>query len=193
MRKIIVSEFVSLDGMMSDPGDTMKWVTDNFSVKEGAYESDLYDRIGTLMLGRTTYDIWAAYWPDALAKGEPPEDADMARKIDRASKILVSSKDRVSYWGSGKTSQLKQINRDEILELKKQPGKDIAVIGSATIVQQLTALGLVDEYHLLLHPLTMGKGKPLFKSEGTPLQLELMETRDFGNGVVLHKYQRAAQ
>ena len=191
MRKIIVSEFVSLDGMMSDPGDTMKWVTDNFSAKEGAYESDLYDRIGTLMLGRTTYDIWAAYWPNALTKPEPKEEVEMARKIDRASKILVSSKGGLSYWGSGKTTQLKEINRDEILELKKQPGKDIAVIGSAAIVQQLTALDLVDEFHLVFHPLIMGKGKPLFKGDGAPLQLELAETRDFGNGVVLHKYQRA--
>lgn len=189
MRKIIVSEFVSLDGMMSDPGDTMKWVTGIFNAKEGAYESDLYDRIGTLLLGRTTYDIWGAYWPKALSDPKSSKDeVEMAGKIDRATKVVVTSRP-VTFWGSQTTTQLGEINRDEILDLKKQPGGDIGVIGSATIAQQLTALGLVDEFHLLVHPLIMGKGKPLFKAGGDSVPLKLVGTEDFGNGVVLHRYQ----
>lgn len=85
--------------------------------------------------------------------------------------------------------QLKALTRKAILRLKEQPGKDIAVVGSATIVQQLTKLGLVDEYHLLVHPLIMGKGKPLFKDGKRSLQLKLIGTEDFGNGVVLLRYQ----
>ena len=190
MRKIIVSEFFTLDGMMSDPGDTMEWVTGIFNEKEGAYQSDLYGRIGTLLLGRTTYDIFGSYWPKApsdpkLSKGE----VELAGKINRATKVVVSSKPVTFHWEKENTTQLKEIDRDEILGLKKQRGKDIAVIGSATIVQQLTGLGLVDEYHLLVHPLVMGKGKPLFKAGEGPVQLKLVGTEDFGNGVVLHRYQ----
>jgi dihydrofolate reductase len=191
MRKIIVSEFVTVDGMMSDPGDTMKWVTDNFNAKEGAYELDLYERIDTIMLGRTTYDIWAGYWPKALSDPKMPEsDRKMAGIIDRKAKILVSGSRKTAYWGSGKTTQLEKIDRDEILELKKQPGgKDIGLIGSASIVQQLTALSLVDEYHLLFHPLIMGQGKPLFKPGKDSVRLKLAGTEDFGNGVVLQRYR----
>jgi len=191
MRKIIVSEFVSLDGMMSDPGDTMKWVTDDFSESEGAYEVALYDRIDTLMLGRTTYEIWRGYWPKALTDpGTDDGNREMAKTIDAKSKILVSSKSGLAYWGSGATTQLQELDRETILGIKRKPGKDIAVIGSASVVQQLTALGLVDEYHLLIHPLIMGKGKPLFDSGAASTTLALKRTEDFGNGVVLHEYQR---
>jgi dihydrofolate reductase len=188
MRKIIVTEFLSLDGMMSDPGDTMKWVTDNFSDKGGVYQSNLYGSIDTLLFGRTTYDLWGGYWPKTLSDpATPKRELDLAQKINRAKKVVVSHRPVTFFWEN--TVQLKDLTREAILELKQQPGKVIAVSGSATIVQQLTNLGLVDEYHLLVYPLIMGKGKPLFKDGGRLLQLKLIGTEDFGNGVILLRYQ----
>jgi dihydrofolate reductase len=101
--------------------------------------------------------------------------------------VVVAHQPVTFLWDN--TVQLKELTREAILGLKQEPGKDIAVVGSATIVQQLNNLGLIDEYHLLVHPLVMGKGKPLFKDTERPVPLKLTGTEDFGNGVVLLRYQ----
>lgn len=165
MRKIIVSEFYTLDGLMSDPEDKMEWVLGSFNDEMGTYEGDLYNNADTLLLGRTTYKIFEGYWPQAASNPATSQgDIEMAHKMNKITKIVFSPSMEGVEWENSKL--LKEINLEEIVKLKKEKGKNILVIGSASIVQQLTNLGLIDEYHLLLHPVVLGNGKPLFRISG---------------------------
>ncbi|MCZ7385267.1 MAG: dihydrofolate reductase family protein [Candidatus Methanoperedens sp.] len=188
MRKIIVSEFYSLDGLMSDPEDKMEWITGTFNEEMGKYEGGLYDSADTLLLGRTTYKIFEGYWPTAASNPATSQgDIEMAHKMNNITKIVFSHSMEGVEWKNSKL--LKEINPEEIVKLKKEKGKNILVIGSASIVQQLTNLGLIDEYHLLVHPVVLGSGKPLFKNIKDRLSLKLVNAETFKNGVVLLLYQ----
>ncbi|CAG0976550.1 dihydrofolate reductase [Methanosarcinales archaeon] len=187
MRKIIVSEFYTLDGLMSDPEDKMEWVLGSFNDEMGKYESDLYDSADTLLLGRTTYKIFEGYWPTAASNpATSPGDIEMAHKINNITKIVLSHSMEGVEWKNSKL--LREINPEEIVKMKQGKGKNILVIGSASIVQQLTNLGLIDEYHLLLHPVVLGIGKPLFKDIRQKHDLKLLEAKTFSNGVVMLRY-----
>jgi dihydrofolate reductase len=172
---------------MSDPEDKMEWVLGSFNDEMGKYESDLYDNADTLLLGRTTYKIWEGYWPTAASNPATSQgDIEMAHKINNITKIVFSHSMKGFEWENSKL--LKEINPEEIVKLKKEKGKNILVIGSASIVQQLTNFGLIDEYHLLLHPVVLGSGKPLFKDIRQKQDLKLLEARAFNNGVVMLRY-----
>jgi dihydrofolate reductase len=180
MRKIIVSEFYTLDGLMSDPEDKMEWVLGIFNDEIGKYESDLYDSADTLLLGRTTYKIFESYWPTAASNPATTQgDIEMAHKMNNITKIVFSHSMKGVEWENSKL--LKEINPEEIVKLKQGKGKNILVIGSASIVQQLSNLGLIDEYHLLLHPVVLGSGKPLFKDIRQKQDMKLLEARAFNN------------
>ena len=183
MRKIIVSEFYTLDGLMSDPQDKMEWVLGIFSEDVGKYEDDLYDNADTLLLGRVTYKIFESYWPQAATNpSTPKEDLEMAHKINDLTKIVFSKTLQKVEWRNSRL--IKEINPEEIRKMKQQTGKDMLIVGSANIVQQFTNLGLIDEYHLLLHPVVLGSGKPLFKNIKDRHTLKLIKTNTFKNGVV---------
>jgi len=183
MRKIIASEFYTLDGLMSDPKDEMEWVLNIFSKDVGKYEDDIYDQIDTLMLGRITYKIFEGYWPQALNNPATPEgEKEMAKKIDQAVKIVFSRSLKKVDWKN--TKILNEINPAEIKKMKQQKGKHILLVGSAQIVQQFTDLDLIDEYHLLVHPVVLGIGKPLFANITSMRKLKLVKTRVFSNRVV---------
>ena len=187
MRKIIVSEFYTLDGLMSDLEDKMEWVLGSFNEEMGKYESDLYDSADTLLLGRTTYKIFEGYWPTAASNPATSQgDIEMAQKINNITKIVFSHSLKGVEWKNSKI--LKEINPEEIVKMKQGKGKNILVIGSASIVQQLTNLGLIDEYHLLVHPVVLGSGKPLFKDISQKHHLKLLEAKTFGNGIVMLRY-----
>jgi len=187
MRKIIVSEFYTLDGLMSDPEDKMEWITGTFNDEMGKYEGGLYDGADTLLLGRTTYKIFEGYWPQAATNPEMPAgEVEMAHKMNNITKIVFSHSMKGVEWENSKL--LKEINPEEIVKLKQKAGKNILVIGSASIVQQLTNLGLIDEYHLLLHPVVLGSGKALFKDVRQKQNLKLLEAKAFKNGVVILRY-----
>jgi dihydrofolate reductase len=183
MRKIIASDFYTIDGLMSDPEDKMEWVLNNFSEDVGQYEDDLYDSADTLLLGRATYKIFEGCWPDARKNpAVPKEDHGMADTINKIKKIVFSRTLNDVSWNNSFLK--KEINPAELKKMKQEEGKNMLVIGSAEIVQQLSTLGLIDEYHLLVHPVVLGKGKPLFKNSNGIQNLELAESKNFSNGVV---------
>lgn len=183
MRKIIATEFYTLDGFMSDPEDKMEWVLEDFDPELGKYEDELYDGADTLMLGRVTYKIWEGFWP----KVKDGEDAEMAGKINAARKIVFSKTIDSVEWENSQL--LNEIDAAEIEKIKNEDGKNILVVGSATIVQQFSQLGLIDEYHFAVHPVILGTGKPLFKNGSEMLKLELFDHKIFKNGVTLLKYR----
>jgi dihydrofolate reductase len=188
MRKLIVTEFYSLDGLMSDPQDQMDWVTTTFSQDMGKYVEDVYANADTLFLGGVTYKIMANYWPTADTNPEAFQgDAEAAHIMNSIRKVVFSKNLKDLAWSN---SALKtEIVPEEIKKMKQEPGKNMLVAGSASIVQQLTNFGLVDEYHLLVHPVILGTGKPLFKDMSERHNLKLISTEVFKNGVVLLRYE----
>ncbi len=184
MRRIIVSEFITVDGLMSDPGDSMDWVKNIFNNEMLREVSSQQSRVDTLLLGRLTYQIMANYWTNA---SPATEDEKMIRYMDSTAKIVFSKALPAVQWNN--STLKREINKEEIRKWQQQPGKDMAIIGSASIVQAFINLGLVDEYQFLIHPLMLAKGKPLFENIKDRHALKPVKTETYTNGVVCLYYQ----
>lgn len=176
MRKIVVTEFLSLDGIMEDPAWTFKYWNDEIASFKGE-ESSACD---ALLLGRVTYEGFAAAWPESKDEG--------ADYFNNVRKYVVSTTLDTAEWNN--SMLIKDNIVAEITKLKEQDGKDIAVHGSATLVQTLMQHDLVDRYRLLIYPVVLGKGKRLFK-EGATATLNLLESQSFSSGVVALIYEPA--
>lgn len=175
MRKIVVTEFVSLDGVMEEPGWTFPYWNDEIAKFKGE-ESSASD---ALLLGRVTYQGFAAAWPESEDEG--------AEYFNNVRKYVVSETlEEPLEWNN--STLVKDNIADRIADLKQQDGKDIVVHGSATLVQTLAQHDLVDVYRLLVYPVVLGKGKRLFE-ENVPATLKLLECRSFGSGVVALVYE----
>ena len=171
-RKIKAAAFVSLDGVMQAPGGPQEDYTGGFD--EGGWMFKIWDpgiegTLGALfsgdydlLLGRRTYDIFAAYWPFA----EEPENRPMRDAFDRANKYVLTRGDQPLEWQN--SHRLKGIS--DVAELKQGEGVDMIVQGSSTIYPGLLAAGLIDELTLMMFPVVLGKGKRLF-GEGTPVEM----------------------
>lgn len=190
MRKIIIQEFVTLDGVMQAPGgpdeDTSSgfqyggWTAPYFSGAddEGGELMQKWMQPTDLLLGRKTYEIFAAYWP---------EHADMWPGIMDITKYCASTTLENSDWAN--SAFLKDI--DDIKKLKETDGGDIQVIGSGELVQSLLKHDLVDEMRLMIFPITLGTGKRLFDAGTIAVAFEPIEHFVASNGVVFVSYQRA--
>lgn len=195
MRNIIVSEMLTLDGVMQAPGGPDEdreggfeqggWVWPYFdevfadAVEDGLSSSD------ALLLGRKTYEIFAAYWPTAT---DEVELADLMNSIDKyvASRTL----DEVEWQNS---TLLEGDVETTVAELKEKPGEDIRVMGSGELVQTLMQHDLVDEYQLMITPLVLGSGKRLFGDESKQTDLQLVDTETAGTSVVVLIYEPAEE
>lgn len=181
MRKLIVTMWVSLDGFVCGPEDEMDWV--QVDEEMGNYENDIVSSSSTLVLGRKTYESFAGSWPhvpDNPSVGE--EEKAYARKVNAMEKLVFSKTLDKVEWNNSRLSR--EINPEEISRLKQEPGKDMLIYGSASVVQALTNLGLIDEYHIMVHPVVLGGGKPLFKGITRPVNLKLDHSKTFKTGVV---------
>lgn len=188
MRRIIVTMWVSLDGLVSGLSNEMTWITSIYDDEMGQYESDIVNAADTLILGRTTYESFAGAWPHVPDNPNVPEGQKAyARQLNSMGKIVFSrTLDKVE-WNNSKLYT--SIDQEQILKLKQAPGKDMLIYGSASIVQAFTNLGLIDEYQLLIHPVILGHGKPLFKDIATPVNLKLTQTKPRKSGVVVLHYE----
>ncbi len=182
MRKIIASEMVTPDGLFAGPSGEIDWFIWNEEMAK--YEVDLINTVDIILFGRVTYELMASYWPSASA---PNDDPIIIDKMNNLPKIVFSRTLESAEWEN--TKLIKEINAEEILKIKNQPGKDMALYGSGSIVSTLTNLGLIDEYHLFVHPIVLGTGKPLFKNVKERHNLKLVNAKAFKNGVVLLDYQ----
>jgi dihydrofolate reductase len=192
MRKIILGMMMSLDGYAAGPNDEMDWLPafDDESMWRDAHEEmwNVLDSVDTVLLGRRTYQIWEKYWP---AAGKNPSssknDLRFSRFADETQKIVFSNTLKKVEW---RNSRLVSGDiSDEVLRLKGQPGKEIALAGGPGLARTFTDLGLVDEYRITVHPVILGKGKSLFAESTDRLRLRLVRTRPLRSGAVLLHYE----
>lgn len=181
MRKIIASEYVSLDSYFAGPNGEIDWFFWDKEIEK--YSIDLISTVDTILFGRVTYELMASYWPSASA---PTNDQIIIDNMNNLPKIVFSATLGKAEWKN--TKVIKEINAEEISEMKKHPGNNIVIYGSGSIVSALLNLGLIDEYHLCVNPVVLGKGKPLFKDLNDRHKLSLVKTKTFNNGVVLIHY-----
>ena len=169
-----MTEFVSLDGVVENPGWTFPYWNDEIANFKGE-ETSASD---ALLLGRVTYEGFAAAWPESKDEG-----ADYFNSVRKY--VVSTTLDKVEWNNS---TLIKDNIVEEITKLKQQDGKDIAVHGSIALVQTLIQHDLVDHYRLLIYPVVLGTGKRLFQ-DGTTATLKLVETQSFSSGVAALIYE----
>jgi dihydrofolate reductase len=182
MPQIIVFNMVSLDGYFCRPNGEIDWHNVDAEFNEFAI-NQLQNEVDLLLFGKTTYELMASYWP---SKQSIKDDPIVAGLMNNAPKIVFSSSMKKADWNN--TKIMEKIDLEEITKLKQNLTKDIFIFGSGTIVQEFARLGLVDEYRLMINPLVLGQGKPLFKQEQ---KLKLLKSKEFKSGNVLLYYSAA--
>jgi dihydrofolate reductase len=192
MRKLVVGAFLTLDGVMQAPGGPDEdrdggfthggWAVPLFDEQMGQYMTDLTNRAGALLLGRKTYDIFAASWPQA------GDDDPIAAKLNSVPKYVASRTLKNVEWNN--STLLTGDVAEEVAKLKQQDGDEIQVAGSGELVQTLLKHDLIDEYHLLIFPVLVGGGKRLFADGTLPVGLKLVETTTSSTGVMISTYER---
>ena len=190
MRKLFVSMWVSLDGYVSGPNNDMSFIGENFSDEMGPYEGSVADRADTLVLGRVTYQSFAGSWPHVPDMPDRSEgEKQYARSLNAMKKIVFSKTLPSADWNN--STLYREIDPAEIQKIKNEPGKDMAIYGSASVVQELTNLGLIDEYQLLVFPVILGGGKALFKDIQNKVKLNLVDSKPFTKSVMFLTYELA--
>jgi len=185
MRKLIFLMHTSLDGFVAGPNGEMNWIK---------LDGELFDFVATLtakadsaLYGRVTYEMMQGYWPTA---GEQPNasrhDKEHSAWYNRVSKVVLST--TLKETGLINTTVISDQLADHITQLKNLEGKDILIFGSPGAVHSLFGSGLIDEFWLLVNPILLGEGNPLFKGIHESIQLKLAETRTFASGVVALHY-----
>ena len=183
MSKIVVSVWMTLDGVFD--ADIMDhWFHPYHSDDRAGYIQETIEAANALLLGRTTYEMLAPYWSTQKTDENGP-----ASKLNRMRKYVVSSTLQEAHWNN--STIIKEQVFEEITRLKQQPGHDLLIPGSATLVQSLMHTDLIDEYQFLVHPVIMGGGKRFFKEGMGMTRLKLVESKTLSLGVVLLCYQPA--
>ncbi len=186
--KLVVTAFVTLDGIVEAPGfDEHRAGRNAWALRIQADEDEAYNRAqamsaDALLLGRRTWQIWAAFWPTASGG-----DIEMTEKMNSVPKYVVSNTLKRADWNN--TTILSGDVADQIATLKARPGGELLVYGSPDLVDELLRHDLVDEFRLLVYPVILGSGKRLFRDRIDMHQLRLVASRTFGSGVVLLTYE----
>lgn len=179
MRTIFAFEMLSLDGFYAGPNDEFDWP--NVDEEFFAWSLAQLDRSDTIVFGRTTYEGMSAYWPNA------PADDPTAQRMNSLPKVVVSRTLETAAWNNSRIVR----SLDDIAELKRQPGKDIAVFGSFDLTVGLIEAGLLDELRVIVNPIVLGAGKSLLRSTDKRIALTLQDTHRFESGNVLLIYTPA--
>jgi len=184
VRKITAGLFISLDGVVEAPD---QWHFPYFNDQMGAAVDATLGAADTVLFGRKTYDSFAGAWPEREAAGE--EDAGFAKKLGDARKIVASHQELDLTWRN--SEQLEGDLVEAVTALKNEPGRNIGMSGSVSVVRQLLAAGLLDELHLLVHPIAVRKGMRLFDEGEAPIPLRLISSETFETGVLSLVYAPA--
>jgi len=193
--QVTLTAFLSLDGVMQGPGGPAEdpsggftrggWMVPYADEAMGRFVSEWFAVADAFLLGRTTYEIMAAYWPQVT------DDDEVARKLNTLPKHVASTTLSTVTWNN--STLIRGDVAEEVRKLKGEPGRELQVHGSGKLAQTLMRHGLIDEYRLWIHPLVLGRGKRLFPEGDWPLALKLIETKITGTGVVIQVYQPAGK
>jgi len=173
---------VTVDGFFAGPNGEVEW--HNVDAEFNDYANEMLNSADTILFGRVTYQLLADYWPSPQAI---KDDSIIANKMNNLPKIVFSKTLPSVEWQN--TRLVKENIAGEISELKQQPGKDMVIFGSGSIVSAFMQFGLIDEYRIIVNPVVLGNGIPLFRNIKSRINLKLLKTKSFGSGNVILYYK----
>lgn len=182
MRKIILFNMITLDGFFAGPQGEIDWHQVDEEFNRFAIEQT--GAAGGLIFGRATYELMASYWPTSAALADDPQVAEI---MNSKPKFVVSRTLKQPAWQN--TRLISANLAEEMHQLKQQAGNDLFVFGSANLAAGLINHGLIDEFRLMVNPVLLGSGRPLFQNLSQPQSLKFISSRPFQNGNVLLTYQ----
>jgi len=189
MRKVVASEFVTLDGVMEDPTWTFRFSSE----EQEKFKFDELAASDALLLGRVTYEGFAAAWPNMMEQYRGPRRAALGEYTDMMNgypkHVISTTLEELLEWNN--STLIEGDVAEEVSGLKRQPGKDILIFGSGNLVDTLMEHDLIDEYRLMIFPIIVGSGQRLFRDGIDEMVLKLVDTETFGSGVVVLTYRPA--
>jgi len=190
--KLTITTFLSVDGVMQGPGgpdedrsdgfDRGGWLVPHFDEATGQFMTEVFEKADAFLLGRRTYEIFAAYWPKVTDADDP-----VANPLNALPKFVVSTRLRSADWHN--STIVKGDIPAEVGKLKAMPGRELQVHGSGILARTLLENDLVDEWRLLVFPVIVGAGRRLFPDLGVATGLRLVDSRTTASGTAIHVYQ----
>lgn len=184
MRKLSSFTFITLDGYYKGQNEVINW--HKHGAEEGEFSANNLKSGNILLFGRTTYEMMASFWPTQMAKDSFPL---VAEGMNKAEKIVFSKTLQKANWDHTRIISENMI--EEVQKLKQQAANDLTLLGSGSILKQLAEAGLIDEYQIMIDPVAIGNGTPVFQNLKHQLDLKLTNTRTFKSGVILLSYHPA--
>jgi len=189
MRKLKLQMQLSVDGYISGPGGEMDWMVWSWDNELKNYVNGITRSVDQILLGRKLAEEFIPHWAAKAADKDEP-NADFARKIASTPKIVFSK--TLDTFDDETTTLISDANPYLINQIKNQQGNDIIVYGGGSFVSGLIEQGLIDEYHLFMNPVVLGKGRPIFNSMEEQLKLQLIRAKPFACGIVVLAYRYIA-
>ena len=171
---------VSLDGFIEDPEKNIEW--HHWNAEMDQYMGDFFETVDTIIMGRKTYELMVSYWP-----GNTTENPVITDNMNNLPKLIFSKTLATTHWNNCRL--INEIDKDKFNDLKNQTGKDMVIFGGAALASAFTKMGLIDEFRLIVNPVILGGGTPLFNINKQKLELFLMQSKAFNCGNVLLHYQ----
>ena len=184
MPKLSVFNSVTLDGFFSGVNGDLSWAHENADAEWNDFVGQNASRGGRLLFGRKTYEMMVSYWPTPQAAEQMPE---VAEQINKQPKVVFSRTLEQATWQNTKVVKGDLIA--EVRKMKAEPGDDLVLLGSGSIVAQLTGAALIDEYQFVVVPVVLGKGRTMFEGIDDKVKLARTDSRTFKNGNVLVSYK----
>lgn len=195
MRRVVVSNWISVDGFIGGPKRELDWFAQKGFLNKtdfAEYTKELLSAAGEIILGRATYEQFVRTWPTRTAS-DPSSDPLITERMNSLPKIVFSKTlDKVSWGAWGNARLVRGDAGDEVKRLKSEPGKDLVIFGSGSLVSSLTNDGLIDEYQLIVQPVILGAGIPEFPNVGKRTKLKLLKSRQLREGAIILYYQLLA-
>jgi dihydrofolate reductase len=195
MRRLAIFDHVTPEGYFAAADGNLDWFVHDEEVAE--YGMKGFPRTDTILFGRKTYEMMAGFWPHAADRPDPHPSRQsasipaMAKYMNETQKVVFSRTLKAATWSP--TRILREVDASAIEAMKREPGKDMIVLGSGSITSQLAELGLIDDFEFLVDPVLLGAGRPLFRDVTRTTRLELVDVKRFRSGNVLLTYTRVGQ
>jgi dihydrofolate reductase len=190
MKRLILQQFTTIDGMAADTAGGVDFVNTYSTKHDKSFEDsalEFMDSVDAMLLGRKTYELFVGYWPEASG-----DDAEFAKKLNSLDKFVVSKTLKSAPWGDWPgASIISKDVFDRIGDLKRGSGKDIVVWGSLSLATSLLKQGLIDEVQLRVVPVALGEGTPLFSDSTGDVEMKLKESQPHDEGMIVLRYQPA--